>query len=140
MALGLLARREHSRRELVLKLRARECPEEIIDAVLDALAAEGMQSDARFAEYFVLNRVERGAGPLRIRAELLARGLDDAVIDEALAPYKGRWRDLARRAYLKRYGETAPTDERERAKRMAFLQQRGFTPEQVRHALGFRAD
>lgn len=133
--MGLLARREHSRRELILKLRSRDCPEEIITTVVDALADEGMQSDARFAESFVRNRVERGAGPLRVRSELMARGLDDAVIDGALSEYKSQWRELARYVYRKRWGDEEPADYEARAKRMNFLQSRGFTAEQIHYAL-----
>lgn len=141
VALGLLARREHSKRELVQKLRARSCPDEIITKVVDALAAEGMQSDARFAESFVRNRIDRGAGPLRVRAELLTRGLDDETIEGALADFKDQWRELALAVYEKRYaGEEPPKDIGEKSKRMAFLQSRGFTAEQIRNALDPKDD
>lgn len=116
-------------------MRSRDCPEEIVTTVVEALAEEGMQSDARFAESFVRTRIERGAGPLRVRSELMARGLDDDVIDAALAEYKGQWKDLARDVYVKRYGEQAPADYQERAKRMNFLQSRGFTAEQIHYAV-----
>ena len=141
VALGLLARREHSKRELVLKLRARSCPDKIIYQVVDALAAEGMQSDARFAETFVRNRIDRGAGPLRVRAEMLTRGLDDETIETALAEYKEWWKDLAVEVYQKRYGDAdQPTEFAEKAKRMNFLQSRGFTTEQIQYALSFKSD
>jgi regulatory protein len=78
--LGLLARREHSKRELVIKLRARNCPDKIITTVVEQLTEEGMQSETRFAESFVRSRIDRGVGPLRIRAELMERGVDDEVV------------------------------------------------------------
>lgn len=136
VALGLLARREHSKRELIIKLRARGCPEKIITQVIDQLAAEGMQSDIRFAESFVRSRVDRGRGPLRIRAELIERGLEDELIAEALLQYEDWWRDLALEAYSKRYGEnTVSEDIEERSKRSGFLQRRGFTADQIRYAI-----
>jgi regulatory protein len=136
VALGLLARREHSKRELIIKLRARGCPEKIITQVVDQLAEEGMQSDTRFAESFVRSRVDRGRGPLRIRAELIERGLEDEIIAEALLQYEDWWRDLALEAYSKRYGEIAvSSDIEERSKRSGFLQRRGFTADQIRYAI-----
>lgn len=131
----MLARREHSKRELVLKLRARGCPERLIQETVAALAKEGMQSDSRFAESFVRNRVDRGAGPLRVQAEMLTRGLDDEVMNAALMEYKDWWKDLALEVYKKRYGDEAPADYAEKAKRMAFLQSRGFTVEQINYAI-----
>lgn len=136
VALGLLARREHSKRELIIKLRARGCPEKIITQVVDQLAAEGMQSDARFAESFVRSRIDRGRGPLRIRAELIERGIEDDLIAEALLQYEDWWRDLALEAYNKRYGEDRPSgDIVERSRRSMFLQRRGFTADQIRYAI-----
>ncbi len=135
IALGLLARREHSRRELVLKLRKRGCPEETLQEVIDKLTEEGMQSDPRFAEAFVRNRVDRGTGPLRIKAEMLTRGLDDEIMEVSLEQYKDWWKDLALEVYQKRYGEKPVADYEEKAKRMAFLQSRGFTAEQIRYAV-----
>lgn len=134
--MGLLARREHTKRELILKLRARSCPDEIIYKVVDALAEEGMQSDARFAETFVRNRIDRGAGPLRIRAEMMARGCDDEIIEDTLKHFSEWWKDLAVEVYQKRYGkESEPEDFQEKSKRMHFLQSRGFTSEQIQYAL-----
>lgn len=136
VALGLLARREHSKRELIIKLRARGCPEKIITQVVDQLAAEGMQSDTRFAESFVRSRIDRGRGPLRIRAELIERGIEDDLIAEALLQYEDWWRDLALEAYNKRYGENMPLEDiEERLKRSGFLQRRGFTADQIRYAI-----
>lgn len=49
-ALGLLVRREHSRKELSRKLAARGVPPDEAGAAIDKLAADGWQDDARFAE------------------------------------------------------------------------------------------
>ncbi len=140
IALGLLARREHSRRELVLKLRARECPDKLVQEAIDKLSDEGMQSDTRFAESFVRNRVDRGAGPLRVKAELLARGLDDETMESALEQFKDWWKDLAAEAYSKRYGDEPVVDYKDKTKRMSFLQSRGFTAEQINYAVDSKKD
>ena len=51
-ALRLLARREHSRLELSLKLRQRKLPGDIINAVLDDYEKEGWLDDDRFADVY----------------------------------------------------------------------------------------
>lgn len=136
-ALGLLARREHSTRELTMKLRDRSCPEDIIRETMTELIEEGMQSDSRFAEAFVRMKVHRGNGPVRIQAELLKRGIDDGIIRHSLGQYADWWKDLATEAYSKRFADedNDVDDINERARRARFLQQRGFTPDQIRHAL-----
>lgn len=119
----------------MLKLRARGCPDPIITQVVDALTEEGIQSDVKFAESFVRSRIERGTGPVRIRAELTVRGVEEDVIETSLAEYEDWWGDLAVEVYQKRYHGEPPKDFSEKAKRANFLQGRGFTHEQIRYAL-----
>src|SRR3989338_5517231 len=83
-AMDLLARREHGRVELTRKLRQRGAPVELIDPALDRLADEGLLCEARYLESFVGYRARSGSGPLRIREELLQRGLPRGAIDQAL--------------------------------------------------------
>lgn len=134
-ALGLLARREHSVQELYHKLKGRQCPASVADEVAAALVAEGALSDRRFAETYTRSRFERGFGPLRIQAELRERGVGDAQADEALAVYEAQWATAARQQRVKRFGDTVPADFNQRLKQQRFLQQRGFSREQIRAAL-----
>ena len=78
-ALSMLARREHSGAELRAKLAAQGFPSDIIDDALSDLNRSGWLSDERFVEAFVRVRSERGYGPVRIRAELRERGIDDEL-------------------------------------------------------------
>ena len=134
-ALRLLVRREHSERELCFKLERREFDAAVIDAVLAQLVDEGYVSNARFAEVFVRSRHERGTGPLRIRAELRDRGVEESLVEDAFRELAADWFDAACRQRDKRFGATPPQDFRERARQMRFLQQRGFSGEQARAAM-----
>ena len=134
--LDLLARREHSRQELQAKLATRGYAADIVDVTLAGLVEEGLLSEVRFAESYVAARSRRGMGPLRLRAELRQRGLDDAAIDDALADPAFDWIALARPAKQKKFGDTAPADLRERARQTRFLEYRGFAAEQIRAVLG----
>src|SRR5687767_12564106 len=63
-ALGLLVRREHSRKELTRKLLARGVERDEAEAAVARLAGEGWQDDVRFAELLVRSRASTGYGPL----------------------------------------------------------------------------
>ena len=84
-ALGLLTRREHSRRELERKLTARGVDAGDAQAAVAKLADAGWQDDARFAESLLRSRIASGYGPRHIRAELGTHGLDDGAIEAAMA-------------------------------------------------------
>jgi regulatory protein len=134
-ALGLLARREHSQAELRRKLADPERDGADLDALLEQLAAAGLQSDARYAEAFVHSRVLRGQGPLRIRQELRQRGVAADLADSALAEAGVDWAEQLAAAYRKRFGSAPPGDRRDLARRARFLAQRGFASEQIRALL-----
>ena len=134
-AIRLLARREYAVAELRGRLEQRGHEPETVAAVVDELAGERLVSDERFAEAFVNSRVERGQGPMKIGAELRQRGVEPALAEPHLEAVD--WVEQARAAYQHRFGNAdPPADYRERAKRMRFLQQRGFTAEQVRRVVG----
>ena len=96
---------------------------------------EGWLSDERFVEMFVRARRERGYGPVRIRAELRERGIDDALITAHLDVGDPEWLQRLERAKRKRFGESQVQDFTERARQMRFFQARGFTTEQIRAVL-----
>lgn len=132
-ALNLLARREHSRRELAHKLEVKGHAAVLVDQVLSSLEEAGYLSDTRFAEAYVRVRSERGYGPLRIRAELRERGVADAIIAASLAPYQEAWLTALARVQAKRFGR--PGDFTERARQTRFFQARGYTLEQINAVL-----
>lgn len=139
-ALRLLTRREHSAAELTAKLARRGFDEAIIEAELDRLAEAGLQDDGRFAALFAEQRVDKGDGPLKIRAALRERGVDEAAIEAALAPFAGQWGERARRVLDRRFGEGARAGRDERARRMRFLQTRGFPPALAARIVEYRDD
>jgi len=134
-AVRLLARREHSRLELKRKLSQRRFDATLIDAVIDKLESERLQSDERFAESFVRTRAERGQGPLRIRAELSQRGVEDAEAEAALEGCECDWAASAVVIRRQRFGAELPETYEERARQARFLQQRGFAMDHIRAAL-----
>lgn len=139
-ALGLLVRREHSRRELTRKLEARGVEPEAARTTIDKLNAAGWQDDARFAEQLVRSRAGAGHGPLRIRAELGTHGLAREAIAIAMDGYDGDWLDNARDLVRRRFGAIATADRAARHKAAELLLRRGFSSDHVRAATRFDPD
>ena len=85
IALCKLTSRAHTRQELDRALRAKNVPQDVIDAVLDRLQGVGLVDDASFAEGWVSSRQQRRhlSGRL-LRRELQAKGVDHSHIDRAL--------------------------------------------------------
>ena len=131
-ALGLLARREHSRRELKMKLAQKGYDRDESASALETLAEGTEQSDDRFGESLIRRRVAAGYGPRYIEAELKSHGI-------AIAPFRAQldevdWRELARTLVAKRYGR--PADRAGRDKAAQYLQRRGFPSDAIAAALG----
>ncbi len=134
-ALNLLARREHSLRELRTKLSSRGYEAGEIGRTLDRLAGRDLVSDERFAEAFLRSRLERGQGPLRIRAQLRERGVGAPLIDAVLKEAEVDWDRCAATARSRRFGEGPPGDREEMARQARFLRGRGFSEGQVVRAV-----
>lgn len=133
--LDLLSRREHSVAELHAKLVLRDFDADAIDVAIDALVHDGLLSDERFAAGFVASRIRKGQGPIRIRGELIQRGVADELIARHLEQVDVDWIQLARSVRDRKYGVTRITGYRERARQSRFLQHRGFSGEQIRAAV-----
>lgn len=133
-AISLLARREYSAKELADKLAALAEPESVAE-VLQQLISDGYQSDQRFTESFIRMRVGQGHGENRIRFDLQRKGIPAELIAECLEMQEIDWFELALDQYRRKYRGTAVAgDYKERAKRMRFMSQRGFSMDQIRYA------
>lgn len=125
-AMDLLARREHSCRELYDKLGRRAQDPSLVRGVVAQLTEEGLQSDARFAESFLRSRMARGFGPHRIRLELAQRGVDRSLVEQVLSADDLDWRALMLEVAQRRFGTEPPGEAKERYAQLRWLQARGF--------------
>jgi regulatory protein len=136
--LDWLSRREHSSFEVERKLKER-FPDDLslVPLVLARLQASGLQDDFRFAEMLVRYRASRGQGPIKIRAELKAKGVAQVVVSDVLSGSTFDWSEVASSVIAKKYGEPGemPLTPKERARRQRFLQSRGFPYEHIAAAL-----
>jgi regulatory protein len=133
-ALKLLARREHSARELKRKLAARGIADDEAAAAVEHAIAENWQSDARYAGMLLRTRVAGGYGPVRIEAELEVAGVPADQVRAAFDEAAVDWRALAIEVHAKKFGRP-PKTSAERAKQYRYLQGRGFDAGQIGAAL-----
>ena len=134
-AMNLLARREHSLLELKKKLGKRFADEQVLLLELQRLANENLQSDLRFAESFVRLRAEQGKGPLRLTQEMRERGISDMDIEATMAAADIDWCAVAVEVFRKKFGESGAADLKEKAKRIRFMQYRGFSGDHYRRLI-----
>ena len=126
-----LARREHGVQELTRKLISRGFDADPVEAAVSTLVSDGLLSDRRFTEAFVHSRFQKGSGPQKIHAELRQRGIDDSLISASMESVSEQWLQRVREVREKKFGSGLPRDFRERNRQMRFLQQRGFSSEQI---------
>lgn len=128
-ALRHLARREHTRHELALKLAPHAESEAEVAQILDDFTQRGWLSEQRAAEQIVHARRGR-YGPARIRRDLEAKGVPAETAAAVLAALREGELEAAR-AVWKRKFRAPPANAAERAKQARFLLGRGFGSEVI---------
>lgn len=83
-ALSLLKVRNHFIEEIRKKLRQRKVEDEIIEKVLDYLVREHLLDDNKIAQQYITEMVSKNFGPLKIRNELIKRGVKKEIIDDLM--------------------------------------------------------
>ena len=126
VAVRLLSRREHSACEIRDKLTKREFDESEIEQAIVELISGGWLSDERFAEAYIRMRQIKGFGPIRISIELNERGVKESIVEDYMYAQDEQWSATLLRQYKKKYKDKAIEDYNDKAKRIRFLQYRGF--------------
>ena len=103
--LNLLARREHSCKELEQKLVKRFAPRLVQQAIND-LRSNGLLSDERFAEALIHARSGKGYGPRYIAQELAQKGIAKELSGELLDERDPQWMARATEVALKKLRTT----------------------------------
>ena len=138
-ALGLLVRREHSKRELIQKLVARGIAQDEAVAAVGKMTDAGWQDDTRFACSVARTRARAGYGPVRIRAELAMHALPAVAIESAFAALaesgEDDWASVAVKSVLRRFGGNGALPLPVQRKAADFLMRRGFDGDTIRSAL-----
>jgi regulatory protein len=84
-ALNLIARRHHSKNELLKKLFKKKFDKELISIILNDLEMSGYINDSSFARIFADEKLKsRSWGKIKIKGELIKRGIASDIISEVI--------------------------------------------------------
>ncbi|MCP3852540.1 MAG: regulatory protein RecX [Gammaproteobacteria bacterium] len=145
-AMNILAGREHSIDELRKKLSRKlsqklnqndekERLESLIEMILEQLVDDKLLDNSRFTECFIRSKINKGSGPVKIRHELMNRGISSEICDDYLESSYEFWEKHIKAVRNKRFGPQIPRDYKEQSKQSRFLYQRGFSGELIRRCL-----
>ena len=161
LAFYYLSRREYGKAELRQKLLDKEQDPEKTDALLDEFESKGYQSDYRTTLMLIRESIRKGRGRGHIKQEFYRKKIDmpsniDELIDMANEEsdefrefiddsedslIEGvDWLKLAVTARTKKYGDNIPTEQKDKARQLRFLQYRGFDTDICFQALNYTLD
>ena len=130
-AMDYLARREHGRKELAMKLQQKDFHTDIIHEQLDRLEAEKLLSDERFAAQFVVSRQRKNPeGQSVLVMRLVQKGIDRRLAEHVVADWfsdEAAVMDAIQRA-ANRNIRKAETD---KTRLSAELRKKGFSASEV---------
>ncbi len=131
ICLRLLTRAPRTRAQLAEALAKRSLPADVADRVLARLTEVGLIDDAAFADAWVSSRhAGRGLASRALGDELRKRGVDAAVVDQALGRLDAEGERVTARALVdRRLRSTAGLDPRKRVSRLVgMLCRKGYSP------------
>jgi regulatory protein len=131
----LLAKREHSQRELLAKLKQRDLPEAESLSLIEEFKKANIQSDERYAEAVVRGAQNKGKGPLFVKRTLEQQDIFYASVEQYMQEERFDWFELALSVRKKRFGNEIPIEFNDIQKQKRFLMYRGFEDEHIKYAL-----
>ena len=131
-AVGLLARREQSPRELRQKLTRKGYSAEVLDQALETLAERDWLSESRYAAFIARHRATQGRGPRWVRSELRGQAIEDAEIEVAMHGQEIDWSAACIHAFQRMRRDDSVKDQA-RCRQKLYL--RGFEAQQIDDAI-----
>jgi regulatory protein len=138
LALGWLARRELTEKQVRQRLARRGCEADAIDDAVVRLKASHALDDRRVAGAFARTAVRlKGRGPVRLERDLQGLGIDRAAAREAVREVLADTDEttLARQALARRWRRADRPEPADAARLYRALLRQGFGPSAARTAL-----
>ena len=98
----------------------------MIELTIQKLEDNNLMNDARFSEHYVAARKRKGFGPKKISYELLSKGVESFIANDAISE-SGEWKELAHQVFNKKFRDGVSVDFKLKAKQKNFLINRGFS-------------
>ena len=135
MALSWLSRRDYSEAQLSQRLSRQGGEADDIAKVIAWCKAENYLDQQRFISMLVRSRVNKGYGLGYIVQECRQQNISREQVLHCAAELEIDWFAVAQQLYQKKYGHSTVTEYKDKFKRMAYMQRRGFSNEQIQFAI-----
>lgn len=132
-ALSWLTRRDYSEVELRHRLQQLGGLSEHIEQVIAWCKSYDYLNQPRYINMLVRSRTNRGYGFNYIAQELKQHNIGVDELKLCLAELNIDWFAAAKRVYSKKYSDSPVIDYKDKMKRMAYMQRRGFNHDQIQH-------
>lgn len=134
-AVTLLAHKDYSNGEMRRVLHTMTDDGMSVETVLQRLREFGYLNDRRIAENLLSRFLRKQYGPGRVRLEFRQKGIEQDVTECVLSDTDVDWFQMASESRTKKFGAILPSEPKEKARQMRFLQSRGFTMEMIIDAI-----
>jgi regulatory protein len=130
-----LSRRDYSEAQLYQRLCRQGGAPADVTQVMAWCKAENYLNQQRYLVMLLRSRVNKGYGLNYIVQECRQQQISAEQVYACATELEIDWFSLAQQQYQKKFGEQAITEYKDKLKRMAYLQRRGFSNEQIQFAI-----
>ena len=135
--LKLITIKDRTEKEIRTKLKEKNFDENTIEEEIEFLSNYGYLNDKRYAEHFTYDAINiKKWGKSRIRTELLRRGVERDIADEAIEEaFSEADDDRLYTEMEKKFKNSDFSNMKERTRIFNFYLRRGFSPEEIKGAM-----
>lgn len=136
-ALYLIEFKDRTEKELRDKFKEKGYDENDTEDEIEFLKNYGYIDDKRYAEHFTHDAINiKKWGKMRIRTELLRKGIDHETIDNTIEDaFLGVENDLVLTQMQTRFKNSDFSNIKERTRIFNFFMRRGFSPDEIKGAM-----
>lgn len=136
-ALRLITQKDRTEKELRTKLSQKGYDENIIEDEIAFLTEYGYINDKNYTERFINDAINlKKWGKMRIRTELLRKGIDREIADIAIEDaFKQDCDDMVLEQLKSRFKDSDLSNIKERTRIFNYFLRRGYSAEEIRGAM-----
>lgn len=130
-AITLLAKKDYSSRSLSRLLSKLTKKEEYVDQVVRRLIDNHYLNDAQLITNLISKHVKKLHGPTRIKQEIRQKGFPQELIEQKIEGSGIDWYSMAKEARIRKFSDAPPSEQKEKAKQIRYLQYKGFSMDMI---------
>lgn len=135
-AIYLLAGKDYSSGDMAWQLCRLAENAEQITLILARLSDNGYLNNSRLMAHLFDKHIRKLHGPARIKQAFRQRGFSQELTEQTINNSGVDWYASAREARIRKFGETPPSDPKEKNKQFRYLQYKGYPMDMISEAFG----